>query len=160
MIVGIDPGITGAVGILNDDGTFFSVLDIPTIQAGGGRKVKNECNPVPVFEELKKLPVPSIVAIERVHSMPKMASQTVFSMGDSFGVVRAVVASLGIPTVFVEPREWKKHFGLGKDKEQSRAKANHLFPYAPLSLVKHHNRAESLLIARWYFETHVMGEKI
>lgn len=156
MIVGIDPGLTGAVGFLNDDGTFHKVEDITTIQAGMGRKVKNEVNAYDLFTKMTKLPASSVVAIERVHSMPKMASQTVFSMGDSFGVVRAVAALLTSPTVFVDPRDWKKHFGLTSDKEQSRAKAVHLFPSAPLSRVKDHNRAESLLIARWLFETQIV----
>jgi crossover junction endodeoxyribonuclease RuvC len=153
MILAIDPGLTGALGFLNEDGTFHNVEDITTVQAGMGRKVKNEVNASDLFTKMGKLPVPSVVVIERVHSMPKMASQTVFSMGDSFGVVRAVAATLGIPTVFVDPRDWKKHFGLTSDKEQSRAKAVQLFPTAPLSRVKDHNRAESLLIARWLFET-------
>ena len=153
MIIGIDPGLTGAIAYLTEDGRFFKVADMWVTQAGSSRKVKNEVNAAAVFAELRTLPVPSIVVIERVHSMPKMASQTVFSMGDSFGVVRAVAASLGIPTVFVEPKEWNKHFGLGKDKEESRALAVQLFPEAPLSLVKHHNRAESMLIALWYVHT-------
>jgi len=155
MILGIDPGLTGAIGYLQDEGDFFAVQDMHVTQAGAGRKVKNEVNAAALWAELRTLVIPSTVVIERVHSMPKMASQTVFSMGDSFGVVRAVVASLGIPTVFVDPREWKKHFGLGKDKEASRALAVQLFPTAPLHLIKHHNRAESLLISRWYFETKV-----
>lgn len=152
MIIGIDPGLTGSVGYLHDNGDFLSVFDMPVAQAGRGRKVKNEVNAAALFAELRTVPIPSVVVIERTHSMPKMASQTVFSMGDSFGVVRAVVASLGIPAVFVDPREWKKHFKLTSDKEQSRAMAIQLFPSAPLSRVKDHNRAESLLIGRWLFD--------
>lgn len=158
MISAVDPGLTGAIGYIHDQGDFYKVSDMAVTQAGQGRKVKNEVNAAALFAELRTLVIPSTIVIERVHSMPKMASQTVFSMGDSFGVVRAVAASLGIPTVFVDPREWKKHFGLGKDKEQSRALAVQLFPTAPLSRVKDHNRAESLLIARWYWENHVRGK--
>ena len=160
MLLAVDPGLTGAIAFLHDDGTFYKVEDMAVTQAGRGRKVKNEVNAAALYAQLHGLPVPSTVVIERVHSMPKMASGTVFSMGDSFGVVRGVTAALGIPTVFVDPREWKKHFGLSSDKEQSRAKAVQLYPTAPLSRVKDHNRAESILICRWYWETKVKGKTI
>jgi hypothetical protein len=51
------------------------------------------------------------------------------------------------------PVQWKKHFKLTSDKEMSRALAIRMFPEAPLNLKKHSDRAESLLMARWLYET-------
>ncbi len=42
MIIGIDPGLTGAIAFLNDDGRFYSVKDIPIFASGKNRKVKKE----------------------------------------------------------------------------------------------------------------------
>ncbi len=43
----------------------------------------------------------------------------------------------------------EKHYKLGKDKELAIALAIQLFPKAPLSRKKDHNRAEALLIANY-----------
>jgi hypothetical protein len=52
---------------------------------------------------------------------------------------------------------WKRHFKLGSDKEFSRALAVRLYPSAPLNLKKHADRAEALLMARWFYETQAKG---
>ena len=44
ITVGVDPGLTGAVGFLRD-GNFLDVLDIPTTLKGSG-SVKMEVSPV------------------------------------------------------------------------------------------------------------------
>jgi hypothetical protein len=49
----------------------------------------------------------------------------------------------------INPRDWKKIYGLGTDKDASRATAVRLYPNAPVSRVKDHNRAESILIGHW-----------
>ena len=62
---------------------------------------------------------------------------------------------LRIPVTKVTPGVWKKHFKLtGTGKEESRLRALELYPelHDQLKLKKHHNRAEALLMARWYLE--------
>ena len=85
--------------------------------------------------------------------MPKQGASSTFSLGDSFGAARAVVATMGISLTYVTPAAWKKHFKLPSDKEMSRALAIRMFPSAPLNLKKHADRAEALLMARWLYET-------
>jgi len=155
VIVGVDCGLTGAVSLIDEmEGTYFSVVDIPTIQsASSSRKVKNEINPAGLREIFATITVPSIAVVERTSAMPGQGVSSMFSMGDSFGVVRGVLSALCVPIVYVAPVVWKKHFKIGSDKERARALAISYFPNAPLSRKKDHNRAESLLLARWYFET-------
>ena len=74
-----------------------------------------------------------------------------FSLGDSFGCARAVVAACRFELVYVTPAQWKKHFSLGSDKELARALAVRAFPQAPLTLKRHADRAEALLMARWLY---------
>jgi hypothetical protein len=50
----------------------------------------------------------------------------------------------------LSPQKWKKHFNLTADKNEALDLAKQLFPKAPLKLKKDINRAEALLIARYW----------
>lgn len=154
LIIGVDPGLTGAVGFLRD-GVFAAVEDMPVVLKGVG-SVKSEVSPsgikTLILEHLQ--PGEAVVAVlERVNAMPGQGVSSVFSLGDSFGAARAVLATANFELTYVHPVTWKKHFKLGTDKEASRALATRLFPTAPLHLKKHDGRAEALLLARWLWET-------
>ena len=153
MSIGVDPGITGAVGVLKN-GQYLAVFDIPSVEKGSG-VVKREINPAGLAREISARLDPKEfveVVLERVSAMPGQGSSSVFSFGDSYGSCRATIAVLGLPMVLVPPAAWKKHFSLGRDKEESRALATRLFPQADLSLKKHADRAEALLMARYLWE--------
>jgi len=154
ITIGIDPGLTGAIGVLRD-GVFITVEDMPIISKGTG-VVKNEVDPAGLISMLRRL-VPSdeyaVVALERVNSMPGQGVSSIFSLGDSFGCARSSIAACRFETVYVTPVKWKKHFNLSSDKEACRAAAVKMFPEAPLNLKKHADRAEALLIARWLYQT-------
>lgn len=136
-IVGIDPGVTGAMAVI--DGTHYDVADLPVVDGFvDGSLVRDALiawNP-------------DVVWLEKTHTMPK-GGQANFSSGYSQGALRTAVQSLDIPLELVLPTAWKKTQGLiGKDKEASLALARNLFPAMDLHLKKHHDRAEALLIAR------------
>ena len=144
ITIGIDPGLAGAIGVLND-GCFVSVYDMPVMHKGEG-VVKNQVDPAGLARILK--PYGNVkVALEVVNAMPQQGVSSVFSLGDSFGCVRGVAAALGLPVTFAHPRTWKKFYGLTADKEVARAKAINMFPRAELGLKKYSDRAESLLIS-------------
>lgn len=154
ITLGIDPGLSGAIGVLRD-GKFLMVFDIPTTLRGTG-SVKYEIDAAGmkrVIGDAYQRGEDVDVLLERVGSMPGQGVSSVFSLGDSFGVCRAVVQCCGYPLNLVPPAKWKKHFGLTSDKEGSRALASRLFPEAPLHLKKHADRAEALLMARYLWET-------
>lgn len=154
VTIGIDPGISGAVAFL-EDGKYRAVEDIPVILKGSGT-VKNEIDPMGLKKVLiaYSLPDEAVEAVlEKVGAMPGQGVSSMFSLGDSYGCCRSVVSTLGIPLHLALPSQWKKHFGLDKDKEKSRALAVRLFPDAPLHLKKHADRAEALLMARYLWET-------
>lgn len=153
LSIGIDPGITGAVGVLKN-GQYLAVFDIPSVAKGSGM-VKREIDPAGLAREITARLDPkeyAEVLLERVSAMPGQGVSSVFSFGDSYGCCRATVAVLGLSTVLVPPAVWKKHFNLGREKEDSRALAIRLFPTADLSLKKHADRAEALLMARYLWE--------
>jgi crossover junction endodeoxyribonuclease RuvC len=145
--IGIDPGLSGAIAILWDDDA-YEVSDIPIMSKGFGT-VKNEINAGGMKDILAAAIVAGnvVAVLERVNAMPGQGVSSVFSLGDSFGSCRSVLACLDIPTLYVAPTQWKKHYGLTSDKEQARALAIRLFPKADLKLKKHIDRAEALLMA-------------
>ena len=148
VIIGIDPGISGAIGVLWHDNT-YEVMDMPIMAKGkGASRVKTQVNPAELAGVLRESTSPTIY-LERISSMPGQGVASMFSMGDTFGCIRGVCAALGLKVEIITPQSWKKHYGLGKDKEVVRAKAIELFPEAPLSRKKDHNRAEALLIANY-----------
>jgi len=152
--VGIDPGLTGAVAVLF--GEKAEVYDIPTIKKGDGA-VKYEIDPAGLGRVLRFGIVNSekvVAALERVNSMPGQASSSTFSLGDSFGVCRAVLSLTNLPLMYVTPMAWKKYFKLTKDKEEARALAIKRYPQVELHLKKHIDRAEALLIATYLKETY------
>jgi len=148
MICGIDPGLKGGLGFLNDKCEFVSCAPMP-VKAKS--PIKNEVDAAALAQLLKPA---SVIILERQAPMPKQGISSAFSLGDSHGVVRGVCATLGLPLHQVSPHTWKQHFNLpGKNKELARSKAINLFPTAPLSRKKDEGIAEALLIALWAIRT-------
>lgn len=152
-ILAIDPGITGAIALL-ESGHFVAVSDMPTISRSKSSK-KQMVNGAELARIVREW-APDAAIVELVNAMPSignkrgMGTASSFNFGESAGVVRGVLATLGIETHFVTPQSWKKRAGLrGSDKEGSRMKAVTLWPEAPLARKKDQGRAEALLIARF-----------
>lgn len=155
IVIGIDAGLTGAVAhILPNEA---HVDDLPTMAAGAALgSIKSQINPAALANMLRAYTASydrndCLVVTEGLSGYIDHKA-AIFSMGNSFGCIRGVVATLGLPLQTVRPQDWKKHFGLARDKEHARRKAIELYPEAPLSRKKDHNRAESLLLARYGWE--------
>lgn len=165
-IVGIDPGLSGALSIITRNGEFKDVIDIPIMaKSKGAGHVKNCVNPKGVFDEISKwtksLPPNSItVYMENVSSRPGDGAAGAFSFGDTFGSLKAVCACLDLSLNLVTPAAWKSYYKLGSDKEVARAFAISQFPAASefLKRKKDHDRAEALLIA--LYGAHQEGFKL
>lgn len=156
FVLGIDPGLSGAVSVMTSSGEFVEVFDIPVMQTGGKQSfVKNTVNAAALFTKLQLVRSGGaglVAYVETISAMPKQGVASMFSMGHTLGAITSVLACLQIPYIMVRPQEWKKATGLLKtDKNQSRAVAVQRFPTATpwLERVKDHNRAESLLIAHY-----------
>ena len=156
LVIGIDPGLSGAMAMLGTRG-LLAVVDLPVVAKGSGAgRVKNEINPAALSQLLRDWVAGHaddvLVVIERVSAMPDQGVAGVFSLGDTLGSIRGVVATRGYPVAWVTPQRWKKHYGLPADKELARARAIQLYPDADLPRKKDHNRAEAILIARYGWE--------
>lgn len=156
LVVGIDPGLSGALALIGPAG-LLAVADMPVVAKGkGAGRVKNEVNPAALAQLLREWvnghADEVLVVVERVSAMPGQGVAGVFSLGDTLGAIRGVVAARGYPVAWVTPHAWKKHYGLPADKELARARAVQLYPEADLTRKKDHGRAESILIARYGWE--------
>lgn len=158
-IIGVDPGVNGAIGVLTETGNFVEAFEMPTVLANKSSN-RQMVNAYGLAGELRRVLNDGdgdVFAItEAVNAMPEQGVASVFAFGQSFGIVLGVLAALGISTEKVSPRRWKGHFDLaGGEKDLARELAIRLYPSAPLHLKKHHNKAEALLIARYYRDVHL-----
>lgn len=147
LFCGIDPGLNGGVGFIDDGGAFVAVHDMPTLPTPTGRR---QVDPAALAEMLRQHG-PAFVLVERVGSRPGEGVVSAFSFGQGFGCILGVLGALALPHDLVHPATWKRRAGIPPkaDKGVSIATAKRLLPAASphLGLVKHDGRAESLLLA-------------
>ena len=156
IIIGIDPGVSGAICILNN-GKIVELYEMPTMI--DGKKNKKQVNGAEITNIFQKELINetnSKVIIEHVSAMPGQGVTSMFNFGQSFGVVKGICAALRLPLYFVRPVKWKKHFNLiNSQKDASRTKVIEIFPYisSKISKKKDSNKADAILIARFFHET-------
>ena len=105
FIIGIDPGISGAICFFQD-GKFIDVIDMPNMI--DGKKNKKQVNGSQIYNEILKrinnIPKNNIyVVVEQVSAMPGQGVTSMFNFGQSFGVVKGVCAAMQLPIHFVRP---------------------------------------------------------
>ena len=152
-IIGIDPGLSGGIAIL-DDLKIFDIYDMPVMSEG--KKNKNQLNSAQLVNIIKKNIIPSgdtFLIVEQVSAMPGQGVTSMFNFGQTFGSIKGICAALNLPIFFVRPAKWKKHFDLiNSSKDASRTKVIEMYPsISPrLSKKKDVNKADAILIARYF----------
>ena len=148
-ILGIDPGIHGALALVDIVGgvapKLIGMLDVPVIGTGAKERVNTM-----LFRDWLAQHAPDHALIERAGSMPKQGVASTFKYARAVGSLETVVACSDIPYSIIEPAVWKRlHHLPGKDKEAARQRALQLFPgaHALFARKKDHQRAEAALIA-------------
>lgn len=166
IVIGIDPGLTGACAVLDHNG-LRAVFDLPTMPipgVGPTAKVKTKID----GRALRRLLLESCPAdepvsavIEGVGVLPSdrknNAVQTQGSLMRTLGAVECVLETLGLDVAYASTTTWKKFYGLispsltpVQRKRISLDKVRQLYPDAPVKRAKDHNRAEAVLIAHWH----------
>ena len=158
IILGIDPGVSGAISVLENK-KVIEVFEMPTMI--DGKKNKKQVNGSQVSNIIKEKINSNkekeiIVVVEHVNAMPGQGVTSMFNFGQSFGVIKGICSALNLPIYFVRPSKWKKHFNLIKtNKDASRTKAIEIYPEisSSLSRKKDSNKADAILIARYFNDT-------
>ena len=158
LIIGIDPGISGAICFF-ENGKILEVIEMPNMPEG--KKNKRQVNGAQISNEIikrtKNIEKKNIkVIIEQVAAMPGQGVTSMFNFGQSFGVLKGICSALQLPMYFIRPVKWKKYFNLiNSNKDSSRTKAIEAFPYFSenLSRKKDSNKADAILISSYFYET-------
>ena len=161
-IIGIDPGISGAICFF-DNGKIIDVIEMPTMAEG--KKNKKQVNGNQLYNELKKYLSEinideACVVVEHVTAMPGQGVTSMFNFGQSFGVIKGICSAMQLPIHFIRPTKWKKYFNLiNTSKDASRSRAIELFTKVSekLKRKKDSNKADSILIASYYYNTYKNG---
>lgn len=150
MILGIDPGLSGAYALLSGR-DLVAVGDLPTVKKAHNKSTRFEISPALLHETLCALPKIELAVVEQVTASPQMGTVSAFRFGECYGVIYAVLACMGIRTEFTRPAAWKKALGLNSDAEVSRARALELWPNSAEFFLRKmdHNRAEAALLCEY-----------
>ena len=155
-IIGIDPGLSGAIAVLEDK-KVLGIYEMPVMAEG--KKNKRQLNSAQLVDIIKNNIIKSeeiAVVVEQVNAMPGQGVTSMFNFGQTFGAIKGVCAALELPIFFVRPSKWKKHFELiNSSKDSSRTKVIEMYPSLSSQLTKKKdvNKSDAILIARFYFET-------
>jgi crossover junction endodeoxyribonuclease RuvC len=145
LIIGIDPGATGALVML-DGGEPIEWMAMPTYKFGSSTRV----NSSEVRNFIRQRNYIDHVYVEQVAARPGQGVTSMFNFGHSCGTIMGVIGALNCPHTLVTPQAWKKSAGLiGTDKDAARARAIQLWPHwSDLSAkIKGQALADAALIA-------------
>lgn len=139
IFIGIDPGISGAMAIIDKDAVTVMPFDERTY-IENLRLCTNEDK--------------CICCLEKVSSMPKQGVASTFKFGANFGWIQGMLMTLDVPFELVTPQKWKKEFSVTADKNTSIDVARRLFPQVNLKrtercVKEHDGMAEALLMAEY-----------
>lgn len=138
IYIGIDPGISGALGVIGPDGAYAIPFD--------------EDDYIDALRACTMADYTPHAIVEHVGAMPKQGVASTFKFGTNFGWIQGVLAALEIPYELVRPLKWKREFSCTSDKNTSIAVAKRMFPTVSLLATPrckkpHDGMAEALLMA-------------
>ena len=155
-ILGIDPGLSGAIAILEKK-KVLNLFDMPVMAEG--KKNKKQLNSAQLVNIIKENSIGDeeiAVVVEQVNAMPGQGVTSMFNFGQTFGAIKGICAALNLPIFFVRPSKWKKYFELiNSSKDSSRTKVIEMYPSLSSQLAKKKdvNKSDAILIARYYYDT-------
>lgn len=124
LLVGIDPGCSGAVVVMDGAFRLIEWMAMPTLKPGKAARVN-----APALAAFLREFDDAHAYLEAVQAMPGQGGSSMFSFGHAAGVAAGVLGALEVPTTLVTPQAWKKRAGLiGTDKDAARTRAIQLWP--------------------------------
>lgn len=137
IILGIDPGLDGAVAVLTEAGELLAIEDMPTLADGAkGRRALN----APLLAAIVYKSQASAGFCELVGPRPTDGSAAGFGFGRSRGIIEGVCAAAGVPLTMIAPPTWKRASGIAPGKENK-------------------DSARSVAIARWPSQAELFARK-
>lgn len=135
MIIGIDPGIKGAIAFYDPAINYLCVQDLPVRWKLVNQKKRFEIDTAALFAmvQIWKTTHFETVIIEEPHAMPGASATSQFNFGVTcgrlFGLTECLQCARPIEQIlYVDPSSWKQAMQCPADKNRARARAVELFP--------------------------------
>src|SRR5580692_2902394 len=106
LTLGIDPGQSGALALLDGNGEIELLADLPIIRDKSLAWVDGIELQSTLLNAIRGSPCRA--AVERVSAMPRQGVASSFSFGVGFGSVLGVLQALHLPIELVTPVAWKR----------------------------------------------------
>lgn len=153
-IIGIDPGLSGAVALVeiaaDEAPRLLSVWDMPTYERLVGKKVRRRIDCHRLLEMLRGAKA-DLIVFEELSPILEAGAVGAMQYGRSFGNVECAAWATGARVEPINPKKWKKEVGIPAkaEKDQSRMNAMQRFPAERHLFVrqKDDGRADAALIA-------------
>lgn len=156
MILGVDPGLQGALVWISEGGGLLKHARIPIAKVGS----KRHYNGAALLELLETPEPPRMVVIERLAARQTTSGTTGISMGRSLGRLEGMCDALRYPYETVPPATWKrKMLGTGSEPATAPLLAAQRWPElaAPLSVKAAWGIADAAWIAEWWRRSNLTG---
>ena len=109
-ILGIDPGLSGAIAILEKK-KVLNLFDMPVMAEG--KKNKKQLNSAQLVNIIRENSIGDeeiVVVVEQVNAMPGQGVTSMFNFGQTFGAIKGVCAALKLTNIFCQTFKVEKIF--------------------------------------------------
>ena len=152
-VLGIDPGLSGALALLGPDGEVLKLIDMPTLKVVKSRREIDAHTLLEFIEHIWKEYGMWKCVLENPGVRPGQGASSGVKTGIGWGIIYGLLVAEGVSIERVSPQKWQKavlgKIDKGTSKDRSRAKAQELFPLADLGKRKSQDRSDALLMA-WF----------
>lgn len=159
MYLGIDPGQSGGMCLMDNNGTILDIVSFKNMTDHDKAQILSEwifydktqdADPLSTLSELRER---FKAYIEEVHSFPKQGVTSSFNFGRSYGFLIGLLTGLKIPFETVSPQRWqralnslkKKGMSKTEHKNQLKSLAQRTWPDKKIT----HAIADAMLIAEY-----------
>jgi len=156
--VGVDPGKSGAIAMINEIQDVILLEDWPGDEVQAAKLIWRICDLVDrtcdkILGAIEKIHAMPMIPIKGQGGMKGMSSTASFTFGAGWGIWKGIFAACEIPFLEPRPQDWMKGvFKKSDGKVANMAAAARTFPsaqiYGPRG-GKKDGRADALLIADW-----------
>jgi len=161
-VVGIDPGITGAVMVMDESGELQRALRTPIVVVKGKKAYDLQLMRDVLrgaHLEAEKEGGSVLVGIEKVHTLPRDGRVGAFRFGMGFGMWLGLLSGLFIPYVEVTPQRWQGRMLAGyprgdQTKTSAVLVAKGRWPHIPIDAKADWGMADAALIAEYTRREH------
>jgi len=125
-ILGVDPGIGGALALIDTEALTLAITDMPVEASTKGRNLASPSGLAACFHACGA----DHLFLEEVGVRPGEGAVGAFSFGRGYGRIEGVAAGSIVSLWPVKPQLWKSTLHVPADKTQAVTRAKQLFPVA------------------------------